>query len=258
MTLRSSPKTRSSRLPFSSRCLAASAGALLAAATAGCDSPPRRTVAASPAVNAPARSPAARADSVPASGESPSAPTSTGALASGPAPGATTPEKAACPSGFSCDRAAWGAVPRPRVDQIYVQKGPHLLHLVAGSTIVRTYSVALGWGGMGHKKYEGDGVTPVGTYKITDRIQSPWHTFLGVSYPSLEDQLEFPKRRARGEVPPGVGIGFGIGLHGHGKSQSDGEHKRSDWTLGCIALDNGEIDEVADVAKRGTKIVIVD
>ncbi len=139
-----------------------------------------------------------------------------------------------------------------------MQKGPHRLHLVAGGTIVRTYSVALGWGGMGPKKYEGDGVTPTGTYKITDKITSKWHTFLGVSYPSLEDQRAFPLRRARGEVPAGRGIGFGIALHGHANSQSDGEHKKEDWTLGCIALDNPEIDEVAAVVKRGTRIVITD
>ncbi len=54
-----------------------------------------------------------------------------------------------------------------------------------------------------------------GTYKITDKITSKWHTFLGVSYPSLEDQRAFPLRRARGEVPAGRGIGFGIALHGH-------------------------------------------
>ncbi len=139
-----------------------------------------------------------------------------------------------------------------------MQKGPHRLHLVAGGTIVRTYSVALGWGGMGPKKYEGDGVTPTGTYAITDKIPSKWHTFLGVNYPSLEDQRAFPLRRARGEVPAGRGIGFGIALHGHAKSQEDGAHKKEDWTLGCIALDNGEIDEVASVVKRGTRIVITD
>ena len=174
-----------------------------------------------------------------------------------PAP-AAAPAAAACPAGRTCDYAAWDRVPRPAIEEIFVQKGPHRLHLVAGGAILRTYSVALGWGGMGPKKYEGDGVTPTGTYAITDKIPSKWHTFLGVSYPSLEDQRAFPLRRARGEVPPGRGIGFGIALHGHAKTQEDGAHKKEDWTLGCIALDNGEIDEVASVVKRGTRIVITD
>jgi hypothetical protein len=182
---------------------------------------------------------------------------SSGAPAATPGP-APAPEPPACPAPYSCDLGAWDRAPRPAITEIFVQKGAHRLHLVAGTTIVRSYGVALGYGGMGPKKYEGDGVTPVGVYTITDRLQSKWHTFLGVSYPSLDDQRQFAQRRGRGEVPYGRGIGFGIALHGHRDDQQDGEHKRSDWTLGCIALDNPEIDEVASAVKRGTRIVIVD
>jgi L,D-peptidoglycan transpeptidase YkuD (ErfK/YbiS/YcfS/YnhG family) len=163
-----------------------------------------------------------------------------------------------CPAPYTCDFNAWERAPKPTISEILVQKGPHRLHLVAGSTVVRSYTVALGYGGAGPKKYEGDGVTPVGTYAITDRLDSKWHTFLGVNYPSVADQREFPLRKARGEVPPGKGIGFGIAIHGHRKDQADGEHKKLDWTLGCIALDNQEIDEVAAVVKRGTRLVITD
>jgi len=163
-----------------------------------------------------------------------------------------------CPASHTCDFTLWESTPRPAVTEILVQKGPHRLYLLSGSKVVRSYTVALGYGGAGPKKYEGDGVTPVGTYAITDRLDSKWHTFLGVSYPSVADQREFPLRRARGEVPFGKGIGFGIAIHGHRKDQGDGEHKKLDWTLGCIALDNRESDEIASVVKRGTRIVITD
>lgn len=230
--------------PFAWSRLASAALALsLASSLTACSSPARE------------RSPdVARAEKAsPGAAAAPAAP----AQESAPAP-APPPAEPPCPAPYTCDHGAWGREPRPAITEIFVQKGPHRLHLVADSTIVRSYGVAVGYGGMGPKKYEGDGVTPVGVYTITDRIKSPWHTFLGVSYPNVEDQRQFAQRRGRGEVPYGRGIGFGIALHGRGAGQQDGEHKKSDWTLGCIALDNPEIDEVASVVRRGTRIVIVD
>lgn len=167
-------------------------------------------------------------------------------------------EAAACPSGFTCELEAWERAPRPTITEILVQKEAHRLHLLAGKVVVRSYSVAIGSGGAGPKRFEGDSVTPVGTYAITDRITSPWHTFLGVNYPNLEDQRRFAERRGRGEVPYGRGIGFGIAIHGRRQDMADGLHKEVDWTRGCVALDNDEIDEVASVVKRGTRVVITD
>jgi lipoprotein-anchoring transpeptidase ErfK/SrfK len=175
-----------------------------------------------------------------------------------PSSPALPPPPAACPSGWTCDREAWERAPRPTITEILVQKEAHRLHLLAGKVIVRSYSVAIGSGGAGPKRFEGDNVTPVGTYAITDRIKSPWHTFLGVNYPNLEDQRRFAERRGRGEVPFGRGIGFGIAIHGRRQDMADELHKEVDWTRGCVALDNDEIDEVASVVKRGTRLVITD
>jgi hypothetical protein len=70
--------------------------------------------------------------------------------------------------------------------------------------------------------------------------------------------MRFAERKRRGEVPAGRGIGHSIGIHGVGGSQYAGTHKQNDWTLGCIALDDDEIDEVARLSPDGTKIVITD
>ncbi|WP_437664653.1 L,D-transpeptidase family protein [Sorangium sp. So ce1182] len=148
----------------------------------------------------------------------------------------------------------------PRVTEIRIDKSEHTLDLVADGTIVRSYRVALGPGGAGPKLYEGDRRTPVGTYRVAGRIKGLFHQFLVVSYPNEEDRRRFAELRRRGEVPPGRGVGHGIGIHGVGGAQHAGvrAHKDTDWTLGCIALDDDEIDEVARRTPDGAKIVITD
>ncbi|WP_437759993.1 L,D-transpeptidase family protein [Sorangium sp. So ce1389] len=153
---------------------------------------------------------------------------------------------------------AAAAAASARVTEIRIDKSEHTLDLVADGTIVRSYRVALGPGGSGPKLYEGDRRTPVGTYRVAGRIKGLFHQFLVVSYPNEEDRRRFAELRRRGEVPPGRGVGHGIGIHGVGGAQHAGVHKDTDWTLGCIALDDDEIDEVARRTPDGAKIVITD
>lgn len=144
------------------------------------------------------------------------------------------------------------------VTEIRIGKAAHRLELVAGAQVIKTYRVALGPGGPGPKTREGDQVTPVGTYRIVGRIKGLYHQFLTVSYPNDEDRRRHKDLQQRGLVPAGVGVGGGIGIHGTGHKDWNGVHKESDWTLGCIALDDDEIDEVAARVKDGTRVVITD
>jgi lipoprotein-anchoring transpeptidase ErfK/SrfK len=188
------------------------------------------------------------------------------ALAAPAPPKATEPEATeteatpdpSCPAGYTCDRSALDRAPRPRVTEIFIQKREHKLHLVSGSRIVRSYGVAIGSGGYGFKRFEGDRVTPVGTYTITGRYPSRWHTYLALSYPSDEDRARFAELASRGEVDKKLGPGSAIAIHGRRADMRDKEHKQWDWTLGCIALDNDEIDAVATAAAVGTRVVIKD
>jgi murein L,D-transpeptidase YafK len=147
---------------------------------------------------------------------------------------------------------------RGEIEEIRIDKAGHKLELYAGGRAVRSYKVAIGSGGAGPKRMEGDKVTPVGTYRITGRFKGLFHRFLVVSYPNEEDKRRFAGLKEQGLVPPGVTAGSGIGLHGVGRKEWNGIHKQSDWTHGCIALDDREIDEVASLVKDGTKIVITD
>jgi murein L,D-transpeptidase YafK len=148
--------------------------------------------------------------------------------------------------------------PSADVTEIRIDKSDHALVLMAGDRAVKSYRVAIGPGGSGPKRMEGDKVTPVGTYRVTGRIKGLFHQFLVVSYPNDEDRRRHAELRKRGEIPAGVGVGNGIGIHGTGHKDWNGVHKESDWTLGCVALDDDEIDEIASRVKDGTRIVITD
>ena len=146
----------------------------------------------------------------------------------------------------------------PAVTEIRIDKSDHTLKLMAGKDVVKTYKVAIGSGGMGAKKYEGDMTTPTGTYKVAGRFKGLYHQFLNVSYPNDEDKKRYAALKAKGGVPAGRSVGFGIGIHGTGQKAWNGVHKLTDWTAGCIALDDAEIDEVSGLVKDGTTIVITD
>ena len=161
-----------------------------------------------------------------------------------------------CPARYRCDLGALTSANPPRVTRILVRKEAHRLHLVADATIVRSYRVALGWGGMGQKLYEGDHVTPIGTYAITGKYPSKWHTYFAIDYPRDVDTERYGKAVAAGEAPKGRTAGSAIAIHGHRADQRDGVHKAFDWTLGCVALDNPEIDEVARYVSIGTRVTI--
>ena len=162
-------------------------------------------------------------------------------------------------------RAGGGCPPRrggpaaPReITEIRIDKSDHRLELVAGGEVVKSYRVAIGSGGAGPKRFEGDATTPVGTYRVTGRFKGLFHQFMVVSYPNEEDRRRYAELKASGEVPPGRGVGHSIGIHGVGQKDAQGVHKERDWTLGCIALDDAEIDEVSRLVKDNTRIVITD
>jgi len=131
------------------------------------------------------------------------------------------------------------ASPVPHVDSVLILKKDHLLELLANGNVVRTYKVALGQGGLAPKRKQGDGLTPEGRYIIDARYASShYHKALHVSYPNAEDR----KRAARMGVSPGGEIM----IHGlpNGRGAIGSVHRLYDWTLGCIAVTDEEIDEI--------------
>lgn len=137
----------------------------------------------------------------------------------------------------------------PPITQIVVNKGERRMHLVSGRTVVKSYDVGLGWAPAGHKQFEGDGKTPEGIYFV-DRFnpRSAYHLSVGVSYPRPQDMAFAQQygRQAGGE----------IFIHGWGPLGNSLAPKKRDWTAGCIAVKDEEIEEIFAMVQKNTPIVI--
>jgi murein L,D-transpeptidase YafK len=132
------------------------------------------------------------------------------------------------------------------VDRVVVNKGRRELLLLSGQSVVRSYRVALGREPDGHKECEGDGRTPEGRYTIDWRNpESKYHRSLHISYPAAAD---VERARALGVDPGGD-----IMIHG---VKAGVEHPESDWTEGCIAVTDAEMDEIWDLVADGTAVEI--
>jgi murein L,D-transpeptidase YafK len=138
-----------------------------------------------------------------------------------------------------------------QADLVEVRKAERRLRLSRGGRVLRVYRVALGFAPVGHKRQEGDGRTPEGTYTIDWRNpRSRFHLSLHVSYP---DAADIAQARAAG-IDPGGDIMI------HGQPDRRGwlgwwRHRR-DWTAGCIAVTDAEIREIWALVPDGTPIVI--
>jgi murein L,D-transpeptidase YafK len=138
-----------------------------------------------------------------------------------------------------------------KADSVLILKKDHLLELLAGGKVIRTYKVALGRGGLAPKQREGDGRTPEGRYIIdAHSAESHYHKALHVSYPNAEDR----KRAASLGVSPGGAIM----IHGlpNGRGWVGAAHRLYDWTLGCIAVTDDEIDEIWNLVPVGAPVEI--
>jgi len=138
-----------------------------------------------------------------------------------------------------------------RIDSLVVYKSKHQLLAYSRGTLIKTYTVALGRQPLGAKHFEGDKKTPEGIYYINDKNpNSGWHKNLGISYPNQND---ITRAKQLGKSPGG-----NIKIHGlQNKKDYIGKfHRWNDWTLGCIAVTNKEMDELYNAVKIGTRIEI--
>jgi len=135
---------------------------------------------------------------------------------------------------------------------IIVNKSAHRLYLVKAGRLVHTFNCELGYNSARQKYFAGDGATPEGKYNITAvrKKGSKYYKALPISFPSAHDRKRFAENKARGIISRKALIGAFIEIHGAG-----GENR--DWTDGCIALRNQDIDTLWKYVKVGTPVTIV-
>lgn len=139
----------------------------------------------------------------------------------------------------------------PQADKILILKSAHTMTLFSCGKVLKTYKVALGSEPVGPKRVEGDHKTPEGSYVIDSKNpQSMFHLSLHISYPSAADRERAQKL---GAVPGGA-----IMIHGLAKQFAylGALHRATDWTDGCVAVTNAEIEEIWKLVPVGTKVEI--
>ncbi len=156
----------------------------------------------------------------------------------------------------------WGAVLYPlhgyanspanvKVDRIVVLKSKRELQLWSKGTLLKAYRLSLGGVPVGRKEQQGDHRTPEGNYVVSGRnTKSKFHRSLRISYPNADDRARAAKR--------GVSPGNDIMIHGlpNGYGWIGRGHLAKDWTDGCIAVTDQEIEEIWNVVPDGTPVEI--
>ncbi|HTJ51385.1 MAG TPA: L,D-transpeptidase family protein [Cyclobacteriaceae bacterium] len=140
--------------------------------------------------------------------------------------------------------------PTTKIDKLVVIKSKHKMEAYANGKIIKIYTVSLGQHD-GDKESEGDKKTPLGEYIINAKNpNSGYHKNLGLSYPNADD---ISKAKLKGVRPGGEikihGIKNGIGFIGR-------FHRLYNWTAGCIAVTDKEVDELYSAVAIGTPIII--
>lgn len=134
----------------------------------------------------------------------------------------------------------------PEVTRVVIQKGARRMYLLNGQTVLKAYEIDLGFAPRGDKQIEGDGKTPEGSYYVDRKNpKSSFHLSLGISYPNADD---IALAQALGQDPGGD-------IFIHGASGRLGR-RGTDWTYGCIAVTNKEIEDIYVMVNTGTQVDI--
>ncbi len=135
---------------------------------------------------------------------------------------------------------------------LIVDKSAHKTYLAKAGRLIHTYGCELGYNSAHNKMFAGDGATPEGRYRVTTVKPrgSKYYKALLLSYPNQSDQKRFGENKRKGIISAQAHIGGFIEIHGEGG-------KNQDWTEGCVALTNRDMDHLMQYVTAGTRVTIV-
>jgi hypothetical protein len=152
---------------------------------------------------------------------------------------------------WKAEAVAWSR--REGRPAVLVEKEAHRVTLYLRGEAVKVYRADMGFNWVADKLHAGDGATPEGRYRIVARKArgaTIYYKALLLDYPNQDDRREFTRARRNGELPPSVAIGGLIEIHGEGG-------RGRDWTRGCVALANPDIDDLFARVEIGTPVTII-
>lgn len=138
---------------------------------------------------------------------------------------------------------------------ILVEKSEYRLTLLYDGQPVKQYPIVMGIA-VDDKLRAGDGHTPEGSFVLQDLYpHQSFSKFLYINYPNDDSWAKHNQAVREGAIPADAGIGGEIGIHG--SAQASQVEKMENWTGGCVALTNADVDEVYTVCRKGTVVTIV-
>jgi murein L,D-transpeptidase YafK len=173
---------------------------------------------------------------------------------------------------FAGQKVAWEDTP----SEIVVDRSEQRLMIKKNGNVLRSFDAAFGSGGRKAKQKRGDRLTPTGVYKISEiRRSDRFHLFLEINYPNVRDAVRGLKSKLiskkqynaildahiyRKRPPQNTPLGGQLGIHGIGNETKDKIeiHQIADWTQGCIALRNHEVEALLSYIDVGTTVTIQD
>jgi murein L,D-transpeptidase YafK len=170
---------------------------------------------------------------------------------------------------------AWFPSPPAKTDSdtwVLIDTRTQTLAVMDGEQRIKTFrNIALGRGGVSQERRRGDGKTPLGVFHVAwVNRRSPFHVFIGLDYPSWDYAAKAHRARLindqtynaiqdaliDGKAPPqDTPLGGHIGIHGLGRADPR-IHGQFNWTKGCIALTNEQVEQLAGLVNLGTRVVI--
>lgn len=140
---------------------------------------------------------------------------------------------------------------------IIIDKDLRELYVMKSGELVNKFSVELGFNPVDDKQREGDGTTPEGMYSATKLNRTSFYKAMLINYPNANDFREFEEGKKNGTIPEMATIGGAVEIHGCGSGYKGNSEAGNDWTAGCVALSNKNMDSLFETLPKTVPVTIV-